>query len=207
MSHENKLGEILRIQVVIGLSLVLGTVVAGATWLHYAYPNHRGTLEFFVGATATAAGILGAYYVGKGLRRSIQQQEIANHDRGVTDALKFATRWNDPGSTTQRKQWRGLIKKARAIDARPERIAVFCSAHETETLTYDVLNFFETMGLAVRREAADIATIEHFFGSVIEEYWDAVEPYVRKVRSDDRNPRIYDQTEWLVRACRKRIGG
>lgn len=204
MSSEAKSpGQVVSIGVVLTLSTILALIVGALTYVYHTKMVDRETLTFAVGAAATAAGILAAFYIGKGLQGTIEQHQIASHEDSVAAALAFSPLWNDPRRAKQREAWRALIRQCRETSSAEGKITLFNAGDDSRSLTYDVLNFFEHMSDSVRREHADFDTISATFGDMVKEYWGQSEAYVKRLRTNENIFALYEQLEWLFNQLSK----
>ncbi|MFZ0819447.1 MAG: DUF4760 domain-containing protein [Candidatus Acidiferrales bacterium] len=190
-------GEIAKLEFPVTVSVLLLIAVLGLTAGFIWLPTWRLQIEFFGIAAGVAAGILSAYYVGQGLKITIEQRDKAAIDERISRAFGLASRWNEPNFAKLREDWRALLKE---IDGQTE--AEICrildgDLHKT-TVTVDVLNFFEEVAYATRTGVADIDTLRNIHHSIVVHYFTTISPWIDKRRRDKKQQTAFEHLEWLA---------
>ena len=111
-------------------------------------------------------------------------------------ALDFANRWTSPDFFHAKKSGRETMEYLRGhTDPNEQRRYVEEDPIRLANL-FDILNFFETLSVAVQRE---IEMSRRWFRSVSGSYWHIAEEFVKRRRAERANPRLFIEAEWLVR--------
>lgn len=190
-------GELVRMQVALTASGGLLIIVAIMTCLFIEEPSWRPGISFFGVAAGIAAGILSAFYVGRGLEVTIEQRDRALREEKISRAFALAQRWNEPNFAKLREDWRALLDEIEGKDA-----AVACGIvegdHHKKTVAADVMNFFEEVAFAARSAVADMETLKNVHRSIVVHYYSTISPWIEKVRRDRRQPTAYEHFEWLT---------
>ena len=61
----------------------------------------------------------------------------------------------------------------------------------------DMLNFFEALGVAIRGGVVDEDTAKLFFRTIVMDYWNGAEAFIKKRRAERTNARLSCELEWL----------
>ncbi len=188
-------GEIVKLQVSLTVSILLGGAVIVLTALFVLKPTWRPGVVFFGAATGVAAGMLSAYYIGIGLKITIHQRDKGLVDERVARAFELAQRWNEPNFAEVREHWRSLLDEINEKNAN-EVYAILENKHK-KTIAADVLNFFEELSYAARSGVAEMETLKSVHRSIIVRYYSALSPWIDKIRRDGPQPTAYEHFEWL----------
>lgn len=189
-------GEILRLEIPLTLSIFLVVAVSVLTISYALWADARPTIHFLGAATGVAAGVLAAFYIGRGLKITIEQRDHALTDQKISRAFAFLTRWNDPNFADLRKEWRALLEELEG-KTNDEVCEIIRPSLEKRTLIADVLNFFEEMAYAARGGVADLATLEQICGTIVVRYFEAIRPWLVRYRTEKHQPTAYEHFEWL----------
>jgi hypothetical protein len=189
-------GQVVKLEVSITISILLVIGVVLLTLGFYFEPTWRPTIEFFGAAIGVAAGILSAYYIGGGLRITIEQRDSALSDERISRAFAFAERWNAPTFAQLREDWRKLLNE---LDGKQnhEACKVLLDDPHKQTVAADVLNFFEEIAYAVKSGVADGETLKKVHRSIVVRYYSTISPWIESVRRDQNQPSAYEHLEWL----------
>jgi Domain of unknown function (DUF4760) len=188
-------GEIVEVRVVVTASILLLISVVALTCIYVKEPTWQPGIRFFGGAAGVAAGILSAYYVGRGLKVTIEQRDRALKDDKITTAFDLARCWNDPNLTQLRAEWRGVLDE---VDGKTgDEVCEILRDRQKRTVATDVLNFFEELAYAARSETADIETLRNILRSIVERYYSAMSPWIDRHRRDKHQPTAFEHLEWL----------
>lgn len=191
-------GQLLKLKfnITITISIALTIAVAILTYLYVTRPSWHSALEFSGAAVGVAAGMLSAYYIGRGLKITIEQRDTALKDEKISRAFVYLQRWNEPSFAAVRSQWRELVDEIEG-KSDPEICAILKISHPKRTTTADVLNFFEEVSYAARSGVADVETLRFLLRSVVERYFSAIWPWVEHRRTTRHQPTLYEHFEWL----------
>jgi len=188
-------GEIIKLQVPVTMSVLLVILVVMLTVLFARNPMWRPEIEFFGASIGIAAGLLSAYYIGRGLKITIEQRDTSLAAEKVARSFSLAQRWNEPNFAALREDWRSLIEEIDEKDAK-EVCAILQDQHK-KTVAADVLNFFEELSYAARSGLADLETLKNIHRSIVIRYYSTISPWVEKIRRDGPQPTAYEHLEWL----------
>ena len=137
-----------------------------ATLAFYLYPDQRESIRFLVTTSGIAAALLGAIYIGKGLRSTVIQRNEARQELRVSEAMKFTARWNDPGMAGIRKSWAKIVTDM--PDKTNDELRGILRGDEVLRLAaVSVLNFFEEISIARSKEIADDEVLRRFFRTIL----------------------------------------
>jgi hypothetical protein len=189
-------GEIVRLELTVTISVLMFIGIVALTVLYVEFPNWQPIIRFSGSAAGIAAGILSAFYVGRGLRITIEQRDSLLRDDKVSIAFKVAARWSDPNLVKLREQWRNLLKE---MDGKTDGEAcnVLVNDAHKKTVAADVLNLFEEISFAARCGYADMDTLKNILRSVVVHHYSTISPWIDRVRRDKRQPTAYEHFEWL----------
>jgi hypothetical protein len=170
-------------------------------------------LIIFIAAAATgAATAVSAYYAAESLiagrkdatealKRETERAEHATQKEKVTNAFEFMRRWNDPLFSRTKRHWRVLLADARKSPA--QTWVVLEADVSKRSAVQDVLNFFEIMALAIKKELADETTLRDYFRNIVLDYFSVFEGYIDQARKATRNPTGYIEMENLSERWRQ----
>ena len=188
-------GDVVKLNVVVTFALLLAIAVIVLTWIFAAKPSWQPAMKFLGAATGVAAGILSAYYIGSGLKVTIEQRDQSLLDEKISRAFKFARSWNDPNLTDLRAKWRAVLDE---VDGKTgDEVCHILTDHAKRTVATDVLNLFEELAYAARSGVADIETLRNVLRSIVERYFSAMEPWITRHRRDKHQPTAFEHLEWL----------
>lgn len=189
-------GEILRLEVPISVSVTLILAVAILTIVYSMWTDARSTIKFLGASIGVAAGVLSAYYIGRGLRVTIEQRDRALTDEKISRAFGLLSRWNDPNFAELRKKWRVLLEE---IEGKTDdQVCEVIAPHiDKRTVIADVLNFYEEMGYAARSGVVDLETLKQLFKSIVIRYYTSIRPWIEKYRKEKHQETAFEHFEWL----------
>lgn len=188
-------GQIMKVQIPVSISLLLVLTVIVLTALLAYKSEWKLEIEFFGAAMGVAAGILSAYYIGRGLKVTIEQRDRALIDDKIARAFTLAQRWNEPNLARVREDWRKLV--AEVDEKAAHEVCLVLQDHHNKTIAADVLNFFEELSYAARSGVADMETLKQIHRSIVVRYYSAMMPWIEKIRRDGPQPTAYEHLEWL----------
>ena len=112
------------------------------------------------------------------------RKEQLEADR-VCRAMQFLTDWIHPN-------YYHAKSKAREVLQHIEKNGPGPHDYITERLQnmIDVLNYFETMSIAIQIGHADEEIAKRFFREMIVDYWQISEPWIKNRRGEKKNPRL-----------------
>lgn len=168
--------------------IALGAVLITA---YVFVPDSMRPLLIFTVSVLVGAGALIAAFNALDSRYAQLRQSKAEA------ALDFILCWNAPtffhAKMSVRETLHGLKGRNTSqeqhayLDQDPMRLANFT----------DVFNFFEAMSIAIQADIADEKTAKQFFRSILVEYWNGAEGFIRRRRTERNNARLLRETEWL----------
>jgi hypothetical protein len=187
-------GEIVKLHVPVTASILLIVAVALLTVLYSQEPTWRSNIRFLGAATGVAAGILSAYYVGHGLKITIEQRDRSLTAEKISRAFLLASRWNEPNLAKLREDWRAIVTEVSGENENDVCDILEADGHK-KTVASDVLNFFEELAYAARSGVADMDTLKNVHRSIVLRYYAAITPWIARIRRDQ--PTAYEHFEWL----------
>jgi hypothetical protein len=144
-----------------------GGVIAGALALKKAS-------ELAVASVAAIGSLIAAIAALSAARSARASVEAARFSFGVTTLRDLLREFNEAPLRRARRL-------AAAAVTRGEMTTEPSSEYAREA--EDVLDFFETIGLLVRRDALDVETVWHTFYPWVEGWWHAAEPLITRTRA------------------------
>jgi hypothetical protein len=174
---------------------LIGLVIAASllVFLFAVLPTRRDLLRFVLAVLATGGGVVGAYYVGRGLRLNAESQK-------TTRTFEFPTRWGDPTWVQTRASVIDLLKELQN-KAEDERLALTEKAiAEKPGLEADIraiLNFLEQVALSVNLGLVDVDIIDRLYRTMVVRTYGALAPWVNKERDERDARRIWVEIERL----------
>lgn len=166
---------------------VVAVVLIGAFVL--VADNWRPQLIFAVSVLAGSAALIAAINALDSRYAQLRQAK-------ATAALEYVHRWTEPHFFHAKKSGRETLQaiKGKAseeqhsyLDQDPMRLANLI----------EVLNFFESMGIAIDTGIAEEEVAKRFFRSILLEYWNGAETFIKKRRAERNNARLSQETERL----------
>lgn len=117
-----------------------------------------------------------------------QQSSALRTDLKVRLQLRFSERFDSPATTSAR-----------------ERLAEqLLQSAEHDEIAESVMNFFEDMGLFLRRKHLDEELLWNTFGFYVIRWWEACRPYILEERERHRDPTLFADFEILNDRMKKR---
>jgi hypothetical protein len=187
-------GEIIKLQVTVTASIVLFVAVLLLTLLYVKEESWRPAIVFAGTGFGIEAGILSAYYVGRGLKVTIEQRDKALTEEKISRAFVLASRWNEPNFAKLREDWRALVTEVTGKDEHAV-CEILERDHHKQTVASDVLNFFEELAFAARSGVAEMDTLKNVHRSIVIRYYSAILPWIARIRRNQ--PTAYEHFEWL----------
>jgi hypothetical protein len=179
-------------------SLILAVLVLGATILYWVLNcDHREVEKFGIEGLTLAAGLLSAYYIGKGLRDTVAQRDQEMQQRKIASSLRIIERWNQPDFAKMKQQFRDLIESGKAHDANYVENELTTKS-ETRTVVVEVLNFFEEAALVANIDYADDATLKAYFLGALTDYFTTLEPWIKQHRASKSRPNMWCEMENML---------
>ena len=151
--------------------------------------DSRPSLIFAVSVLAGAALLIGAINALDSRYAQLQQSK-------AVAALEYIHRWTDPHFFHAKVNGRDIIQ---ALKGKTEDEQYAYVKQEPTRLAnlIDVLNFFESMSIAIQKDIADDEIVKLFFRSILTEYWHGAEGFIKKRRAERNNARLAQEIEWL----------
>jgi hypothetical protein len=140
-----------------------------------------------------AAAVLGGIGVLISAMNDIEvRREQIEADR-VHHALQFQAEWINPNFYHAKSKSREVLQHI-------EKNGHANHEYITERLQnmMDVLNYFETMSIAIDIGHADEKIVKRFFRGMVVEYWQVAEPWIKNRRAEKKNPRLLCEFEKLA---------
>jgi hypothetical protein len=155
------------------------------------------TLVIALGGIATGIGAIWAALVARRqaqvTERSLaEQNERVRLNLEVDLLLRLEDRFHSPHMLATRRRAAKYIKDNFNVDG---------SLLEVEHLNrdvWDVLNFFEDLGYFVKTGAVGPHTMWRTFGQRSFFYWALSKPAIAKERERMKEPKLYEEWEWLM---------
>ena len=156
------------------------------------------TLVIALGGIATGVGAIWTAVIAR--RQLLEQRsflEEQNDRARLTLEVDLLTRLED------RFQSPRFLERRR--DAAGHAMGAFFAEDGTiqagafDRASYDVANFFETVGYLQRSGVLRAESVWHTFGMAARVYWAAYAPTARKMREEQNDPTVYEDFERLDR--------
>lgn len=156
-------------------------------------PPHGSLLDY--AELAAAIAVVSALFVA-----ARQIRVFIDHAK-TERAFNFMARWNDTDFTHAR---RPVITFARQHpgDGRAQREQVENDENFRSQL-HLFLNFFEEIGLAVRRNRVDSDLCRDFFSSVIIKYYEEFQPFIIYTKERTGKPKLWVHFKYLYDEMQK----
>jgi hypothetical protein len=121
-------------------SFVLGALAIVVILVFALCPHERETAKFSVETVTLAAGVLSAFYVGRGLRQTVLQRDQSLKDGQIAVACRFIERWNSPQAMDMKRDFREIIDSGKAHS--PQYVEDLLERDKPKrTTVVEVLNF------------------------------------------------------------------
>ena len=167
-------------------------------------PASRSSLGFAVGVLGgTGALIVAINALGwrtdqlqYGVAQS-QQAEQQFQQLKVKTALDFIFRWNDPQFTSINRSVNQILMDLKNLQTIDQQKDYFTKDLDRLAILVAALNFIESLSIAIQRGVADEDTTNQFFRSIVINYWQDAESFIKNRRVIRSNPRLFSEIEWL----------
>lgn len=205
-NQEKQPGVLVRFTLPITVGLVATVAVIPFAWAFAHFPDKHELIVFIAVAATGAATAVSAYYAAESLiagrkdatealRRETERAIHATQKEKVVNAFEYIKLWNDPLFARTKRHFRVLLKEGR--DHATETWKVLETDVSKRSVVQDILNFFETIELAIRKELADEATLRNYFRSITVDYFSVFESWIKESRKANKNPTGYSEMEEL----------
>lgn len=176
---------------IVGIALIVGFVFVPdpTTW--------RPVLVFGAAVVAGSAALITAINnVDQRAAAALKSEEQAQAQR-VIAALEMCARWNDSTFFHCKKSGREIRDKFKETPEMQERKVYLKSDLSRYTNLIDMFNSFEAMSIAIEAKVIDEPTAKRFFRSIVLEYWHIFDDFIKSLRAEGNNPRLYREFESL----------
>lgn len=113
-------------------------------------------------------------------------------------AFTFIHLWLNPQFFYVKTNGRELLKNIKELKTEKEQLDYLNSVDQAKySNLLDVLNFFEALAVGVRADHVDEDTAKNFFRSMLIEYWNGAEGFIKRRRAERMNARLSCHMEWL----------
>lgn len=171
----------------VAIVVLTGLYAVGST-------DQRAILNFMVLAAAVVGGVIGALFVGAGLRLSVIQRAMLRQEQRAHTALGYLKRWNDPSFFALKNEARQILRQLR--DDPAGGLQTLESDFHRRAVLADFLNFFEEVGFAAKSGAADSDMLAELFRTSCNSYYSAAARWIAAKRSAG-SPAALSNFEWL----------
>ncbi len=165
----------------LAISLIIAYIFISQDLRHY--------IVFSASVLAGAGAALAAVNALDARFAQLQQSKALN-------ALDFAHKWTDPALFHARKAGRETLQFFKGKTLVQQKAYLDEDATRLANLI-DVLNFFETLSVAIHKDIADEEMSRRWFRSVLNEYWHTAQDFVKNRRAERNNARLLVELEWL----------
>lgn len=181
-------------------SSILALFVIVAAWIYSTHPPWRPAMDFLGVGFAMAATVLSAYYIGLGLRITIEQRTEALRSDSIARAFVYVDGWDQQAMSQTRQTVRDLVESVRINKNNPQKITEELAVDKVKaTAVWDVLNFFEGLSLASNRQVADDETLRRCFGDMVVTTYLTFEIFIKEKRAETSRPQLYAELEKVVK--------
>jgi hypothetical protein len=152
--------------------IAIAAAIVALTWLFArSTQGQQEVIKFGASLLGATVAVLTLLYTAENIRSG-------NEERRLMAAARFIERWNSPGYYSSLKQdQRTLLIQLETLvpEARRERVE---SDAKSQTIAFEVLNFFEEMACLVRTESVNEDLLRSFFFSIAIRSHKMYEPWV-----------------------------
>lgn len=192
------IGELLQIRASfrVTVSLLLFGVAAIFVTAYHFRPDWRETLRFAGAAIGVAGGLQSAYLAQRALSATVE-------DRQLTAACEYFARFYGPDTKPLRDKMRvfsGLV----AGKSGPEIAQMISASAEHRDHVNQLLNFFEEVGYAAKRDKIDAMMVGDLMGTAIRTTYTNLQPWLGEYRRQNSQPTAWEHFEWLCNRLNKR---
>lgn len=181
----------------IQFSILIGIIAVVLVGCYLIFVKDVSKTLIFAAATAASTGaILAAFYTGRILVQSIEQ-DIYNREQLCDSidfqrkvmALEYASKWNEPSMLKVRKACRKIVHlKEKGLND----VESFINSNGNIDDVIHLLNFLEEIAFASQENIADPRLLKEGFLGIVRMTWDTLGLWVKKRRND-----IGDQGMWI----------
>ena len=150
----------------------------------------RKELVFAAAVLAGSAGLTTA-------ANNIDSRVSSGRQARVVAAMDFIARWNDPTFYHCKKAGRDAMQFFKENQNVDTQIGYLKQDPQRYANLIDVLNVFESLSIAIDKDAVDDETAKRFFRSLVARYWHLTENIIKKERAEHANARLYQDFEKL----------
>ncbi|MGB8413557.1 MAG: DUF4760 domain-containing protein [Candidatus Binatus sp.] len=142
----------------------------------------------FIAAVLAGVGVLISAMNEIDARREEIQADRAHR------ALQYIHDWNSPVFYHAKSKGREVLQHFETSGHTDDEFV-----KERLQNLMDVVNFFESMSLAIQLGHVDGEIAKRFFRGMVIEYWQTAKPWIESRRAGKHNPRLLIEFEWLAR--------
>jgi hypothetical protein len=171
---------------------------SGATVLSIAYwrnPTWRDEIKFIGAALGVAGGLQSAYYAQRSLRNNVEEKRLSV-------ACEYFEKFYGPENKAMREKWREISEEIRGLRAH-EVLRVIGDDPEKRITVSDILNHWEQVGYAAKRERIDVRAASDLMGSVIRRTYEILQPWLEEHRRQAGQPTAWEHFQWIYEQVSK----
>lgn len=152
--------------------------------------------EFKPWLVFTASVLAGAGALAAAINALESRYEQLRQQRAVA-ALQFIHMWLNPQFYHAKKNGREVLRSIKDMKTPEEQYAYVEADKERLANLIDILNFFEALAVGIRTQIVEEDTAKQFFRSMVVEYWNGADSFIKKRRAEKMNSRLSFEMEWL----------
>ena len=186
-----RVGELVRLRASVRVTVPLILFGLAAIFsAAYAYqPEWRDNLKFMGAAFGVAAAIQSVYFAQRSLQATVE-------DRQLNAACEYFQRWYGPDSKDLRDKWRVIAGQIEGKSA-AQITEIVAGNADNRVIVGELLNFFEELGYAVRRERIELEMMRDLMGTVLKGTYRRLQPWLVEYRRLNSQPTAWEHFEWL----------
>jgi len=187
---KKRIGELLRINVAVTLSVIIGAGVLVFLMSYLCASAHREEIKFTAALLAGAAAIYSAYYVGASLRLQV------SHNRRKA-SFEILGSLNRPEFVKVRNFIEKEVEQHENMSARALYEKVNESPDLDDAVTL-VMGILEDMTIAIETDYVDEDMLYISLLAIVERNWSGLRGWVEQLRQKRGDSRLFCELERLV---------
>lgn len=177
-------------------SCIVGAAILLIAAYAYVSEQHRPIVQFAGVVLGGTAALLAFANTLDTRSEQLRQAEVLRQAQKKQLAFDFIHRWNDPQFFHTRKNAGAALIEFKNIPE--EHKKTFLTAERDKVVnSIDMLNFLETISLAIHQDMADEETLRRFFRSIVIGLWQNGSNFIEARRAERSTPRLFIETQRL----------